>query len=332
MTSSTSPAPDRPRFVARGPEDVLALVPVVLGFVPSDSVVMLTFGAQQAFHARVDLPEDPDSTPALVDALLGPAVRHRVRRVVLVVYSGDARGGTRVARSLARAFARAGIDVAEALRADGERWYAVLGGRRGRGGVPEWGVPYDVSAHPFLARAVVEGLVTHASRDELARTLAADPGRVAAVEAATGTLADQRPSRVADGSWVRQLVSRCVGSGEVATDAEVARLLHAVLDLRVRDAGWCLMTRESAGDHVRFWTDVVRRAPLPLLAAPAALLGFAAWLAGQGALAWCALDRCAESDPDYSMADLLGQALTNAVPPSTWQGGWDPGLEVPHTA
>lgn len=329
MTTSSSPAPGRPRFVARGPEDVLALVPVVLGFVPSDSVVMLTFGAQQAFHARVDMPEDPDSTPALVEALVAPAVRHRVRRVVLVVYSADGRAGARVARSLARAFGRAGIEVAEALRADGERWFAVLGGR---GGVPEWGVPYDVSAHPFLARAVVEGLVTHASRDELAHTLAGDPERIAAVEAASGGLAELRPSSVADGSWVRQLVSRCVETGEVPGDAEVARLLHAVLDLRVRDAGWCVMRREVAADHVRFWTDIVRRAPLPLLAAPAALLGFAAWLSGNGALAWCALDRCAESDPDYSLADLLGQALTNAVPPSTWEGGWDPDLEVQHSA
>ena len=39
---------DRMTLTARGPEDVLAVVPVVLGFVPEDSLVMLTFGAAQS--------------------------------------------------------------------------------------------------------------------------------------------------------------------------------------------------------------------------------------------------------------------------------------------
>ena len=33
------------------------MVPVVLGFTPTDSLVMLTFGAASPFHARVDLPD-----------------------------------------------------------------------------------------------------------------------------------------------------------------------------------------------------------------------------------------------------------------------------------
>ena len=68
-----------------------------------------------------------------------------------------------------------------------------------------------------------------------------------------------------------------------------------------------------------FWTDVVRRAPDDLLAAPAALLGLAAWLAGHGALAWCALDRCAAVDPDHALAEEVAQLLLHAVPPRTWE-------------
>jgi hypothetical protein len=44
-------------LTARTPEDVLAVVPVVLGFEPTESLVMLTFGSDPPFHARVDLPE-----------------------------------------------------------------------------------------------------------------------------------------------------------------------------------------------------------------------------------------------------------------------------------
>jgi hypothetical protein len=70
---------------------------------------------------------------------------------------------------------------------------------------------------------------------------------------------------------------------------------------------------------VDLWRDVVRRAPLDLLAAPAALLGFAAWLSGDGALAWCAVDRCRQAEPGYSLAGLLADALAGAVPPSSWR-------------
>jgi hypothetical protein len=86
----------------------------------------------------------------------------------------------------------------------------------------------------------------------------------------------------------------------------------------VRDAVWLVMTPDTAREHVGLWTDVVRRSPLDVLAAPAALLGFAAWLSGQGALAWCAIDRCRAADPDYALAGLLAEMLVHAVPPSVW--------------
>ena len=62
----------------------------------------------------------------------------------------------------------------------------------------------------------------------------------------------------------------------------------------------------------------MQRAPDDLVAAPAAVLGLAAWLAGHGALAWCAVDRCPEVDPDHSLAGLVAEMLTEAVPPSAW--------------
>jgi hypothetical protein len=89
-------------------------------------------------------------------------------------------------------------------------------------------------------------------------------------------------------------------------------------DQGVRDAAWGSMTRDDASAHVALWTDAVQRSPEDLVGAPASVLGLAAWLAGNGALAWCAVDRCAERDPDNSLAGLVGQLLSRAVPPSSW--------------
>src|SRR6202035_5131535 len=50
--------------------------------------------------------------------------------------------------------------------------------------------------------------------------------------------------------------------------------------------------------------------------APAALLAFAAWQAGNGAMANVAAQRALAADPEYSMALLLLDAIGAGIPPS----------------
>ena len=61
---------------------------------------------------------------------------------------------------------------------------------------------------------------------------------------------------------------------------------------------------------------MVRRAQPRYVAAPASLLAFVAWQAGDGALANVALDRALADEPRYSMAQLLRQVITAGAPPS----------------
>lgn len=311
-------------LTARNPEDLLAMVPVVLGFVPHDSMVMLTFGADRPFHARVDLPDDPDDpdqVAGLVGALLDPARHHGVRRVVLVAYAADPGLAETLTGALRRALVRVGIEVLGRIGADGHRWWALP-----RDHPHDKGRPYDVSSHPFAAEAVLHGLVTLGSRGELAATLDPDPVAVAEVWAAVGG-GDPPPQAqcVAEAAWAEALVRTCTATGSRPEAGRLARLVVGLRDLGVRDAAWLTMTRADATAHVEFWRDVVRRTPPELVAAPAAVLGFAAWLSGQGALAWCAVDRSREADPDYGLAGVLAEALTSAVPPSTWDTMADTG-------
>jgi hypothetical protein len=115
-------------------------------------------------------------------------------------------------------------------------------------------------------------------------------------------------------------VPRLAAARETPDDVVAARLLRAVdADVDARDAAWVGLGRACARDHVELWTDLVRRAPDHLAAAPAAVLALAAWLAGEGALAWCAVDRVHEVDPDHTLAALVGDMLVAAVPPSAWE-------------
>jgi hypothetical protein len=98
------------------------------------------------------------------------------------------------------------------------------------------------------------------------------------------------------------------------TDDELAWLTVLLPHLPVRDHAW-----ERIGDddwQVILWSDVVRRVDPELAAAPASLLAFAAWRAGNGALASVAIDRALRAEPDYSMALLIDEALQLGTPPS----------------
>ena len=294
-------------LTARNPADLLAVVRVVLGFEPADSIVMLTLGARHSCHARVDLPADPGDLAQVADLLLRPAAGHGASAVVFVLFTDDDRRARRSARALRRRFERGGVPVLEALRADDGRWHPLFDPPRAGAGVP-----YDVSAHPFVAAAVLDGRVLHGSREALAGTLVSRPDDVAAVERAM-------PQPEASGAWVTRLVSRHAAASTSPTDEEVARLLVAVADPHVRDAAWARIPRAEARRHVELWSGLVRRCPDDLLPHAAGVLGFAAWLAGDGALAWCAVDRGREVDPDHSLVRLVADLLEGAVPPAEWE-------------
>lgn len=317
-SQTRDPTPDPPRRVlsARGPDDLLAAVPVVLGFQPRDSVVMLTFGGAHPFHARVDLPHSSDQTDdqtsdlrAIADLLLEPAVRHEVAGVAFVLYTDDAILARRAARMLGPRFERRGLRVEALLCADGERWWVPSDDARAD---QSRAVSYDLSLHPFRVQSVVDGQITHDSRDDLAATLATDVEAAAAVAAALGA------ARGFDAVDVAICAAHHAGQGTCLRDEELAGIAVAICSPDVRDGAWTLITQASAREHVRLWTDAVRRTPTDLLDGPAAVLAFAAWLAGDGALAWCAVDRAYEADPENSLARLVGDLLTAAVPPTTW--------------
>lgn len=326
FTSALGPreAPTPLTLTARSPEDLLALAPVVLGFFPADSVVMLTFGAEAAFHARVDLPEGPRQVVATAEALVEPARRHRVQRVVLLVYGSDRSLTDLLWRALRRGFHDAGVQVSAALRVEEQRWYPLAGhDRRTR----ELGVPFDISSHPFLVQAVVDGRVTHGSREALAATLTPDreaTTRIAALVARRSVPGHVPGDLLAEGDWVEASVTADLLHDRLPDDERLARVLVALSDLRLRDAAWSALTRERSRPAVAWWTHALTRSPTALAAAPAALLAWSAWLNGNGALAWCAVDRCEEAEPGYGLGRIVADLLERAHPPtSAWMEAID---------
>ena len=324
----TSPAPSS--FVARSPLDLVALAPVVIGFHPEDSVVLMSFGGPAAtFHARADLALSAEGQDE-VAAELAHAVRaNHADRVAVVLYTDDEQVALSMADRLLRRLLRLGCEVIEVLRVDDECWFRVPGDGYG-------GTPYDLRTHPFTAQHVFAGRVVHRDRAELADSLVGtdEDDAVAVAQSATRfadlVLASQAEPDLlcSEAHWVKRRVRRFLQEQSSPDVGDAARLLVLASLIETRDVAWAQITRPHALFHVDLWRGLVRRAPRDLIPGAASLLAFASWQAGDGALAWCALDRALEVDPDYSMAHLISDLLGGAVPPQTWEPMSDADLPV----
>lgn len=315
--------PTTPTFRIRTEADVLALVPYTLGFHPVDSLVLVTIdGQKRPFQARIDLPDDPDDLPAVAEHLAFAAVRNGAERALVVVYTDDECLGGSAAGALDEVLERLGVPVVMMIRADGNRWFPL--GDAAAEDDPD-GRPYDVRGHELSSRAVLDGKVTFRDRAELADSLAVlDPETVEEVEVAHDALPPLPAGQelLLESLWLMEQVRSLVARADQPRVTDVpttARILRAVAHRDVRDLVWCDIDRGNAPAHVDLWREVVRRSPEQLVAPVAGLLAFASWLAGDGALAWCAVDRCLCADPDHVLGRLVAEALTSAMPPTKWQ-------------
>lgn len=316
---------DHSSFVARTPTDLIAVVPAVLGFHPQDSVVLLTFGPPGgSFHARVDLPVEREHQDAVADVLIDAVRRNGVRRAAVLLYTDDVELAFTQGDLLAERLVELEVDVIDVLRVDDGHWHAV----------PEDGSPgtaYELETHPFTAQRVFQGQVVHRDREELVDSLVGtDEEDAVAVALAATRFADlvvtseesTDPAHDflrSEAGWVQRRVRAHRDDLQRLTARDAGRLLVLASIGGTRDVAWAEITRKTSLAHVELWRDLVRRAPQELLPGVSSLLAFAAWQHGDGALAWCAIDRCLEVDPDHVLAHCVADLLTRAVPPNTWQ-------------
>jgi hypothetical protein len=328
--------PDPVKLTVRSISDMLAAVPYILGFHPIDSLTGLAMTAARiTFAARIDLPQR-GATPSEVRAVaaqLTTAVRRQdtATSMTLVGYGPPERVTPTIdaARHLLTAD---GTPINDALRVTDGRYYSYICTEPTC--CPPDGVAFQPSTSAVAATATVAGIVALPDRADLAKQVAAVDGPARdAMRAATARAITRITALNSDHPFDThnpQLPHLLLRHGRIAvdhalhrhaalTDDEVAWLTVLLQHLPIRDLAW----QEANGDHsqLALWMDVTRRAEPALVPAPASLLAFTAWQQGNGALALLALQRALNSDPSYTMALLLAEALQRCIPPSalrTW--------------
>lgn len=306
--------------------ELVAGVPGLLGFVPTDSLVLVTFTYTERLclgaTLRCDLP-GPDEPTTIIDRLCTTAANNGAVAAVAVLVGGttdppDVLPHEDLVDLAADLLEDEEVRLLHAVWVpsitEGERWRC-YGDDSCTGELP------DPRKSILAAAATMAGVVTYRSRASLATQLAADPAadltRRADLLNARMTTAGP-PDPHADIEELHKALREAAATPELPTltDDQVVTLATALSNPEARDDCLALALTDQAAAAERLWTVLVRATPAPERAEPALLLAIAAYLRGEGVLASMAITIALEANPGHQLAELLSMALQSGLPPA----------------
>jgi len=303
----------------KGPSDLVCTVPLLLGFHPEHSLVVVGLsGSDLKCTFRIDLPGSADHIEHLLD-LTGQLCRNGCDRCVLIAYGEREVTEAAIARTAQR-FDAAGIESVDRLRVTEGRCFGLDCEREC---CPPEGRPVPQTS-PASCEVAVSGGYALPDRSAVAAQLdPAEPDRRAAVAAAVdeALLADTELDWAEHRGRDLRAVERWMGSSELPGAEDIAVLGLALGDSHVRDHA---IGRIGSGEYERnrvdLWIWLVRHLDADLVAPAATLAGFAAYRFGNGVLALEAFELALRSRPGYRLARMLMTALQAGIPPGTLAG------------
>ena len=343
MTTDTDCA-EPPLLKVRGPGDLAQAVPYLLGFHPSRSLVLVGLERKRVtVTARIDLDdvEQVAGRAVLLPRTIAAMKHGGAESFVAIVYSDGATTGgddgvvppfgadgalihSELAQDIHAAVGRAGAEVDEvALICGGRMWSYECDDPDC---CPPEGRPLE-NGSVIAAEAAFAGMVALPDRESLVELFAPTDERDCpeigaairdAERAAVATIVAGTTMR-ANRSDVRALFAAArawdePGAEPVVEPAWAARFAVALRRFEVRDPVW-LGIDDDRIDGRALWRRLATILPAPYDAAPLFLFAWASYRAGNGALANIAALRALDSDPEYSAADLVLAAISNAVDP-----------------
>lgn len=230
-----------------------------------------------------------------------------------------------------------GLDVRAAITTNGRSWWSHMCTDKA-GCCPATATALDEQRSLAVsAEFVGSGLVALPSRAALAELVGCDQPLAMSVMAGVPEVATPPAgSRTELMRWRRREIDWLCGwwTGQLGPSCwpdpaapDLARALVGLQDVRVRDTVmlrmgmWGPRPTESPRDLQPLLSLLVRAADDSVVAPPATLLGVAAWLSGDGALASLALRRARLADPDYNLARLASLMLDSDLAPRVWVDG-----------
>jgi hypothetical protein len=329
------------RLRLKTPQDLLAIVPHLLGFRPARSLVLIAIagpGRLVRFAARWDLagPDDEISPQSYAEQAVRAVQREDVDEVMAVLYdppdvTGVGRPGAALALAVHQALEHTGTGLALPL-------LEILGVAHGRWWSYQCIDPdcCPAEGHPVLeaaeaggpsqvvAAAALAGLGVLPDRETLVRSVqprGTQQERLVMSRAIVAALPEQRnvaqTLRLLDKAVKRNQTPR-----RALTTAQAARLIAGLAHIPARDAvivrggGYLDWRPERMAPMLSLLTELTAVAPPPTGAPIACILGLLAYQHGDGALAAIAAERALADQADYSCAQLLEQIVVAQLDPA----------------
>lgn len=332
------------------PGEVIAAVPAMIGFPPERSLVVLVLrssgrGAGSIIDAVVRFDLDQNGGRRLRAGMVAQCVlqicaHDDIAEVLVVVVDDRAvesprRGETgercgtgrfevlidALDRRLAtHEIALTGAWAVRAIEPE-QPWWSLVGPDR-QGTVP------DPSASSVALSHVLDGRQIRGSRSELTALVAEDVevrDQVAAILDGALSVARDRYARAVrrgdPSDYSRQALDYVLWqianteSGVQLMVPELAELAAALRDRAVRDAMFALAVGDHAVAAEGLWAALTRALTGRDRAEAASLLGYSAYVRGDGPLAGIALEAALDADPDHPLATLLEASLMVGMRP-----------------
>ena len=335
MTPSAHPVGSHPNLLTvSGPHGMLAAVPFMLGFAPVESVLLLCLNGSRSRVGpvlRMDLPRGREAEAATAEYLAMQARQHAAA-AMLVCYTVDAPRGrppsahprAGLMRRCRTAIAGVGVEVVDALVVRGDRAWSYLHDRpdsRGRR-VPG---PLDERLTDMRCAFAAAGRAVLTDREEL-RAAVAGPAIVDADLAAELVTAPERLATTSAGlrrllaGGAVSLLGRAHRLHRRLPSRAVADLLVAMDDPITRD--WVLkwVLGQDGDEVLPLLLTLVRLAPDDRAAEICVVTAWAAYRAGDGALANVAVDRALACRPGHRLGRMFAQAFSAGIRPESLDG------------
>lgn len=311
-----------------GPQGLVAAVPLYLGFVPSNSLVLMCLRAPRGRIgpvARVDL--FPPQAAEAADQLVGCAARYADSAVVVCYYEG-ARPGCLDTLLAALEETRVPVTAVLSVRDGMIRDARTAASERADPGIEVPGDD-DEQSRTVAAAAVMSGRRVLPSRDALRASIAGPLGRRltsarAALDERYRALArdlDGRAPAAVQSALSERMdaafrrARREYGDTGTVTTTTALELIVLADDVTARD----LLVARSVGaedpDVVPMLISVASRCPDEDAPQICSVLAVAAYRYGDGALAQCAVDRVLVREPHHRLAHLMLAAMQGGLPP-----------------
>jgi hypothetical protein len=314
------------------PHDLLAAIPFLIGYHPTDSLVIVSLKEDCVGMAmRVDYPSiEAMGSPEEFEALIYHLVREGAQGALVVAYVPEDRiDGAAILENISVALTRAEIPIRESLLILHGRWRSMLCGDQECCPAEGNELP-EITSSRVAVEQVADGRpMPYGNREGMADSIAAlplanDPAFTAQVEESRiDPESDEIQKAQRSGALaVLDLVSRFIAGSlgrDIADDQRLsASVLGSFSDIQVRDFALGSHDEESIEVYWSMWRYLIRIAPAGFVAPVASLLAALSYEKGEGALAQRCLDRALADDPSYSLAALLRRVFSAGWPPESF--------------